>query len=280
MKVQKIPLNLLQVSRFNTRQDLDSGQEDSKLDNLAESIRKHGLLSPIVVRRTGEDQYEIISGQRRFLACQRLGVSEVDCIVREGVDDNDSLTLSLVENVHRADVNPIDKARALKNLYTRYGSYAKVAEETAWTASTIAKYIALLDLPQDLQNKLSTAEGPAKVGAMAKLAQTFKGKDALDVYERISGFKASIQEEILRRSGGDVEKVEDLVQEAQEGAFDTRMCGGLYGCGIVKDILEGQMNQKEFEEIVQAAAERVKSEIGKGALKEAARNFWKTLGKG
>jgi len=280
MKIQKISIGSLEVSKFNIRKDLSAGEEDSDLEDLASSIKKHGLLNPLVVRPTSSGKYEIISGHRRYLACKKLGLAEIDCIVREDLDDADSVVVSLIENIHRADVNPIDKARALNQLYERYGSYSRVAEETAWSPTTISKYITLLDLPAELQQKLSTAEGPAKVSAMALLAKTFRGQEAIEVYEKIAGFKQSVQEEILRRSDGDMEKINDLVIEAQEGAFNIHMCGGRYGCEVVKDIIRGEITQEEFQKIIETTAIRVRSELSKETLKKAARAFWKSLARG
>src|SRR5262249_48878672 len=160
------------------------------------------------------------------------------CLVRDDLGDADAVALSLVENVHRADMHPLDKARALKGLYDRHHSYERVAQETAWSASTIRKYIQLLALPGELQERIGTADRPSGVGTLARLASTFSGNAAAQVYDRIAGFTQRIQEEIIKRSNGDLAAIDDLVEVAQEGAFNVRRCGGLYGCQVIKDILE------------------------------------------
>ena len=227
------------------------------LTSLATSIRKQGLLFPLTVRSIVGGKYEVVAGQRRLSACQKVGFDPVPCLVRDDIDDADALTISLVENVHRADMNPLDKATALKALYEKYNSYERVAQETAWSASTVRKYIKLLDLPDGLQKKLSTSEGPAGVAVLAKLASTFSGDEALDVYDRLSGFRQSVQEEILKRSGGDISKVDALVDEAVEGVFDIRQC--------------------DFQALVTEVADNLGSELKKSVLKEAARDFWRSL---
>lgn len=141
MRQVNIPLCNLSVSQFNVRKDLQAGQEDSGIDELASSIRRQGLLSPPIVRSARNGRYEVLVGQRRLLACQKVGLDPVPCLLRDDMDDADASAVSLVENVHRADMHPLDKARALKALHDRYGSYDRVAKETAWSVSTIRKYI-------------------------------------------------------------------------------------------------------------------------------------------
>jgi ParB/RepB/Spo0J family partition protein len=268
------------MSKLNTRTDLNAGQEDSGIDELAASIREKGLLQPITVRPVSGGRYEVVVGQRRFLACKKAGLGSIPCLVRDDLDDADAVTISLVENVHRADMSPLDKARALKSLYDRYKSYEKVAKETSWSTQTIRKYMSLLDLPRDLQQRIGTSDGPSGVGALARLARTFSGQQASDVYEKIAGFRQPIQEEILKRSGGDILKVDELVEEAMEGAFDARICGGRFKCEVVRDILEGQITRGDFEDLVKEVAENVGSDVKRGVLREAARSFWKALASG
>lgn len=227
MRHMNIALDQLAVSALNARKDLQAGQEDSGIDELASSIRQQGLLSPPIVRLLPDGRYEVLVGQRRLLACRKLSLDPVPCLVRDDLGDTDAVALSLVENVHRADMHPLDKAQALKALYERHQSYERVARETAWSVSTIRKYIQLLALPEELQERMGTADGPSGVGTLARLASTFSGDNAVQVYDRISGFTQRIQEEILKRSEGDLASIDDLVAHAQEGAFNVRRCGAL-----------------------------------------------------
>jgi ParB family chromosome partitioning protein len=279
MQQADVPLNSLFVSDLNARKDLQAGQEDSGIAELAASIRQKGLLSPLIVRSAPDGRYEVVIGQRRLLACQQVMLDPVPCLVRDDIDDTDAVALSLVENVHRADMHPLDKARALKALYDRYGSYEGVAKETAWSASTIRKYVQLLALPMELQERISTTEGPAKVSALAKLATHFSGEEAIEVYEKISGFRQSIQEQIIKKSEGDISRVDELVEEAQEGAFDVRHCGGRFRCEIIRDIIQGSVSQADFQQLVSEVAENLGSEMSKVSLRGAARDFWKALAK-
>ena len=238
------------LSEFNTRKDLSAGTEDTGLDDLANSIREQGLLNPIIVRRKEESRYELIAGQRRFLACQKLGWKSITAIIRDVTDDTDATIISLVENVHRADMNPIDKARAYQHIYDRYKDFNKVAKETGISVSTIRKYLKLLSLAPSIQEKLSTADGPAGIETLARIAETFSLGEQEAVLEGIGGFKQQIQLEIIKRSGGDLSKIAELREHALEGAFDTRICHGLHDCPFIPPALlkEIEVAIKMFKE--------------------------------
>lgn len=233
-QTQQIEIDKIDISGFNTRKDLEAGTEDSSIDNLAESISKQGLLSPPTVRQRG-DRYELIAGQRRYLACRKVGFKTIPCFVRNDLSDEEATAISLVENVHRAEMNPIDKANALRKLFEHHEKeFDKVVKETGIGAQTIKRYLALLDLPEELKQKISTTEGPAKVQAMALLVKTFPDKGAmLDVYNKIAGFTQQVQTEIIKQSGGDLSKIEGLVEMAHQGVFHTVMCKGVHDCAFV-----------------------------------------------
>jgi hypothetical protein len=178
-------------------------------------------------------------------------------------------------------IDTLDKARALKALYDRHHSYERVARETAWSPSTIRKHIQLLALPDELQQRIGTADGPSGVGTLARLATTFSGDAAVQVYDRISGFTQRIQEEIIKRSDGDLTAIDDLVEEAQEGAFNVRRCGGPYGCQVIRDMLEHRITEADFQNLVRNVAEDFETSTPTAkALKEAAHAFWRVLAQG
>jgi len=224
MEIKEIRLSEIDISEFNTRKDLGAGTEEASLDDLANSIQEKGLLNPVMVRKTKNEKYDLIVGQRRFLACKKIGLKTIPSIIRDGLDDTDATIISLIENVQRADMNPMDKAKAYETIYKKYNDYNKVAKETGVSVSTIKKYLTLLDLVPTLQERLTTSEGPAGIGALSKLAATFSSVQQETAYQEISGFKQSIQVEILKRSGGDLNQLSELRTEAMEGAFDTKTC--------------------------------------------------------
>ncbi|HCR36511.1 TPA: hypothetical protein DIU22_05750 [Candidatus Woesebacteria bacterium] len=225
MEVKDIRMDMINVSTLNTRKDLGAGTEDTGLDDLANSIKEQGLLNPIIVRKKDDGKYDLIAGQRRFLACKKLGLDSIPAIIREKMDDTDATIISLIENVHRADMSPIDKAKAYQSIYEKYKDYGKVARETGVAIATIKKYLILLNLAPSIQEKLTTNEGPAGIGTLSKLAETFASPEEQEqVLEAIGGFKQSVQLEIIKQSGGNLENIQGLKDEALEGAFDTKMC--------------------------------------------------------
>ncbi len=242
MDVKDIPLSKITISDLNVRKNLDAGHEDSTLDDLAESIRKNGLLNPITVIQKG-DLYELVVGQRRFLACQSIGVDTIPAIIRDDISDADGVTLSLIENVHRADMHPIDKGRALQILYDTYGSYKRVSKESGLSTPTIKRYMALLNLAPSIQEKLSTRDGPAGVGTLSALAEIFTNpENQLIALEGISGFTQKVQLQMLKQSEGDITKLPMLRGLAIAGEFDIIMCQGIAVCPLIPDELRDQIN--------------------------------------
>ena len=220
----EIPLDEIRISALNTRKDLDAGTEDVGIDSLADSIREKGLVNPVTVRETDDGEYELIAGQRRLLAFGRLRRTSIPAVVRGDLGDADATVLSLIENVQRADMHPLDKARAYDAIRTEYGSVSRVARETGVGQTTVQRYLKLLNLSPSIQDAITTSEGAAGVGTLSKLADTFAPDDQATVLEALGGFKQGIQQEILKRSDGDMGRLMDLRDLAMEGAFDVRKC--------------------------------------------------------
>jgi ParB/RepB/Spo0J family partition protein len=278
MHATPIPLTNLVVSTLNVRKALDAGQEDSNVEELAASIREKGLLSPLTVRPLTDGRFEILVGQRRYLACKLVPLDPVPCFIREGLSDTDAISLSLIENVHRADMHPIDKAKALQALHAKHGSYEGVAKESACSIATIRRYLKLLELPPILQDRIGTAEGPSGISALSRLASTFSGDEAVSAYNEISGFTQRVQEEILKRCDGDLERLDELVEEAQEGVFDIRRCGVASGCQLVRDIVQGRLSEAEFGNMIRAATPGTDGAAStRTMLRDAATSFWRAL---
>lgn len=276
-QITPIPLANLALSDLNVRKDLDAGQEDGTIENLAAAIQSQGLLSPLIVRSTTNGNYEVIAGQRRLRACRSIELDPVPCIVRDDLSDSDCSVLSLIENVQRADMSAVDKARALKALYDQRRTYDSVAIDTGLSITTVKRYVLLLDLPDRLQKKITTAEGARQIVAMSQLAETFQGDAANQVYDQIVGLPGRAQVEIIKRSDGDLTKIETLVEQAKAGIFDIQKCGGPFGCRVIGEILNGKLSQEDFEELAASVAENLEEETRRQAVLIAARGFWKTL---
>lgn len=146
----ELPLSELRPNPFQPRQFWN----DEDLHDLAESIKQNGIIQPILVRPAAEGRYEIIAGERRFRAAQLAGLSSVPVLIRQATDEQ-MLELALVENIHRTDLNPIERANAYKNYLHSFSlTQTEAAQRLGEDRSVISNYIRLLELPQDLQDML------------------------------------------------------------------------------------------------------------------------------
>ena len=138
--------------------DVDKNQprtefDQDKLKELAESIKEHGIIQPIIVRKSGE-RYKIIAGERRFRAARSAGMEKVPVIIRDDVDIR-SLELSLIENIQRENLNPIEEARAIERLISEYGyTQSEAAERLSKSRSALANSLRLLTLSEKIQEDL------------------------------------------------------------------------------------------------------------------------------
>jgi ParB family chromosome partitioning protein len=130
-----------------------------EIEDLARSIKSIGLIQPPVVRRSADgSKYELISGERRFRAAELAGLEKIPVIIRENKDAY-SAEASLVENIQRVDLNPLEIARALKRLADEFGyQQDELAERVGKNRSTVANYLRLLALPQKIRESLSAGE--------------------------------------------------------------------------------------------------------------------------
>jgi len=148
----ELDVDLLTPNPLQPRAQID----DHPLEELAQSIRTHGVIQPIVVRRVG-DQVEIVAGERRWRAAQRAGLLKVPVVFRDVPDDR-LLEVALIENIQREDLNPIEEAQA----YRRLADDLQLSQETIASAvgkdrATIANYMRLLRLPVEVRNDLASA---------------------------------------------------------------------------------------------------------------------------
>ena len=150
-----LPLSALQAGRYQPRTRMD----ESALQELAASIKQHGLMQPIIVRKLGAvpigaPTYEIIAGERRFRASTMAGFTEVPVIVKE-VDDQNALALALIENIQREDLNPLEEAQAIKRLIEEFNfSHEQAAEAIGRSRSATSNLLRLLNLADHVQGLL------------------------------------------------------------------------------------------------------------------------------
>jgi ParB family transcriptional regulator, chromosome partitioning protein len=132
--------------------------DPAALDELAQSIKEHGLIEPLVVRRAGADRFEIIAGERRWRALQRAGVREALVVVKD-VGDHEAFEMAIVENLQREDLGPVELAEGLERLVKVRGyTQEALAERLGKDRSTIANALRLLKLPAKVRAKLADGE--------------------------------------------------------------------------------------------------------------------------
>jgi len=140
-----VDTDLLRPNPFQPRTAID----ETKIEELARSIRANGVIQPIVVRRAA-DGYEIVAGERRWRASQRAGLLKVPVVVRDIPDDR-LLAAALIENIQREDLNPLEEAHAYRRLSDDYHlTQEQIAEAVGKDRSSIANYLRLLKLPQEV----------------------------------------------------------------------------------------------------------------------------------
>lgn len=128
--------------------------DDQQLEDLSKSIKENGIIQPIIVRKD-TDGYEIIAGERRFRAACLAGLQKVPVLERQATDD-EMLELALVENIHRADLNPIERAKAYKRFIETFDiNQTEAAKRLGEDRTVIANHLRILDLPKDIRDMLS-----------------------------------------------------------------------------------------------------------------------------
>ncbi len=143
--------------------------EAASLSELKDSIREKGILQPILVRRRGE-KYQLIAGERRLIAARELGLEKIPALVREVRDNQDLLELSLIENIQREDLNPLEKAKSYKRLIDEFGlTQEEVAKKVGKVRSSVANTVRLLELEEEIkeligEGKLNFGQARALLG--------------------------------------------------------------------------------------------------------------------
>ncbi|MCR4409208.1 MAG: ParB/RepB/Spo0J family partition protein [Candidatus Saccharicenans sp.] len=194
-----IPLDRIEPNPRQPRSELGDIQE------LMDSIRAKGVLEPIIVRPKGE-KFEIIAGERRFVASKNLGLKEIPCIEMT-VDDQEAMEISLIENLQRKDLDIFEEADGLKALMNLYGySHQEVADKIGKARSTITEIISVSRIPVDLREKLKKA-GITSRSTIIEIAKVEPETLMSQVVERI------IQNRLTRTDTRDLTK---LFKEKEE----------------------------------------------------------------
>lgn len=164
---------------------------EEEMQGLIESIKKHGILQPVIVKPLSHG-YMLIAGERRWRAARHLGLKEMPAIVRHS-DGANTLEIALIENIQREDLNPIEKAKGFKELTSKFGlTQEQVAKAMGKDRSSVTNYLRLLDLPQEIQDHVS--RGTLSMGHARAILAIPDQETQLVLCERIAQEGLSVRE--------------------------------------------------------------------------------------
>jgi ParB family chromosome partitioning protein len=246
--LRELPVSAIEPNPYQPRRDFDEDQ----LKELADSIQASGLLQPIVVRPRAGGRYELIAGERRWRAVQRLGWAKVPAVVKE-VDDRALLTLALIENLQRDDLSPIDAALGYQRLMQEFTiPQQEVARLVGKDRSTVSNSIRLLRLPEEVQalvqhRKLSEGHARALLALpdpqeIVRLARECSAAEwsVRDLEARVRGERVATiapprrirrPKPDARSPGAEVRRVEDALRKRLQ--TDVRVTARRRGRGAV-----------------------------------------------
>lgn len=191
-----IPVDRIRPNPYQPRRRF----EEAELERLADSVRRHGVLQPVVLRATGEG-YELVVGERRWRAAQRAGLERVPALVAE-VAAPDLLEMALVENVQRFDLNPVELALAFRALQEAGATQDAIGERVGVDRSTVANHLRLLELPREIQEDVEG--GALNLGHAKALLQVANPERRRHLRDRIVEGELSVRgaEELARSLSG------------------------------------------------------------------------------
>ncbi|MDR1805495.1 MAG: ParB/RepB/Spo0J family partition protein [Clostridium sp.] len=197
-RTEFLRLNEIEPNRAQPRKFFD----DDALRELADSIREHGVLQPLLVRPRAEGGYRLVAGERRYRAARLAGLEEVPVVIRE-LDDSQAMAAALIENLQREDLNPLEEAQGYKELIEKLGiTQEQAAKSVGKSRSAVANSLRLLDMDEDIQAALR--EGKITAGHARALAMLPK-EDEL----RAQALEAAI-------SGCSVRQIEKMAKDANK----------------------------------------------------------------
>jgi len=201
-----IPVDQIKANPGQPRKDFD----EESLNELAKSIKSHGIIQPLTLRSTGPNSYEIISGERRFRASQIAGLEEVPAYVRIA-NDQELLEMALIENIQREDLNPLEIAITYSRLMSEFKlTHEAMADRVGKKRSTITNALRMLELPPSIQTGLRNGQ------ISAGHAKALHGLSTVD--QQIALFQKIIKEQLSVRETEKVVKFKNIKSSAKSPA--------------------------------------------------------------
>jgi len=218
--VSTMEINTIRPNPYQPRTEFDS----KDIESLSESLKKDGLLQPVVVRPAGAGFYQLVAGERRWRAAKLAGLARIPVVVRQ-VDDKKMLELALVENIQRRDLNPMEKARAFKQLMTLNSwTQDQAADSMGMARPSVANFIRLLDLQLEVQEAVS--RGAISMGHARALAGVSQRANQISLLKQIMEQDLSVralEKMIGPKSGGSSKsskKTEPYLKEFEQKLMD------------------------------------------------------------
>ncbi|HEY2094389.1 MAG TPA: ParB/RepB/Spo0J family partition protein [Thermoanaerobaculia bacterium] len=174
---------------------------EGSIDELARSVREHGIVQPLVVSRFN-DRYRLIAGERRFRAAQKAGLTSVPVVIKDDLKEGDALQIALIENIQREDLNPIEEAMAYHQLHEEFGlTQEEISKRVGKERSTVANFLRLMKLPEPVKKLL--ASGQLSMGHARALLAVESPKKQEQLADRVVKRNLSVrQTEMLAASTG------------------------------------------------------------------------------
>ena len=221
--VTTMEINTIRPNPYQPRSEFDP----KEIESLADSLKKDGLLQPVVVRPAGAGFYQLVAGERRWRAAKLAGLARVPVVIRE-VEDKKMLELALVENVQRRDLNPMEKARAFKQLMTLNSwTQEQAADAIGMARPSVANFIRLLDLQLEVQEAVT--RGTITMGHARALAGVPQRANQLQLLKQVVGEDLSVRalEQLIGPKAGGAsssksngKKTEAWVKEFEQKLMD------------------------------------------------------------
>jgi ParB family transcriptional regulator, chromosome partitioning protein len=221
-----VPIEQISPNPYQPRRTFN----DASIEDLARSVREHGIIQPLVVTRTGDNKYRLIAGERRFRAAQKAGLTLVPVVVKETLTDSDTLQIALIENIQREDLNPIEEAYAYHQLHEEFGlTQEEISKRVGKERSTVANCLRLLKLPDSVKKLL--AAGQLSMGHARAILAVDSAKKQEQLAERVVKRNLNVrQTEMLAaesspKAAAEPEKEKDVfTRDAEERLQRTLRC--------------------------------------------------------
>ena len=235
-----VPIERIEPNPDQPRRDFTPEQ----LEDLSNSIREKGVIQPLIVRKKAGDRYEIVAGERRWRASQMAQLHELPIIVRD-YDDTEVLEIAIIENIQRADLNPVEEAMGYRQLMQKFGhTQEKVSEALGKSRSHIANLMRLLNLPDDVQVMLR--EGHLSAGHARALVTSDKASELARKVVK-DGLSVRQTEKLAKKTGSLVEQNKKSRPKTHKDADTVALEGDLsanLGMKVAVDHVSGGENGK------------------------------------